>query len=265
MKRKKRKEKRRKKKEERRKKKDKRRKALITGKGYLDFFLITLFKDSILMLYLFKTQKMKVISVAIVEDIKEIREGLQALIHGSEGYECTLTFSTGEDAVNEIPFIRPDVVLMDINLPGMNGIECMKKLKEKCTGTLFIMSTIYEDDENIFDSLKAGASGYLIKKTSPVKILEAISDVVNGGSPMSGGVARKVIGTFQKKDTIDDADVFTPKEKEILKSLAKGLRYKEIAFNMVISIETVRSHVRNIYEKLQVQSRTEALNKIKGI
>jgi DNA-binding NarL/FixJ family response regulator len=204
------------------------------------------------------------ISVVIVEDIKEIREGLKLLIDGSSGFECHYAFSTAEEALKQIPALQPNVVLMDIHLPGMNGIECIKSLKPRCQNTLFIMSTVYEDDERIFESLKAGATGYLLKKTDPAKILEAIIEVVNGGSPMSGQIARRVISSFQQKDNIDSSDILTNREKEILKALAKGLRYKEIASDMNISIETVRSHARNIYEKLQVQSRTEALNKIYG-
>ena len=204
------------------------------------------------------------IEVVIIEDIKEIREGLQTLIAGSDGFACKRTFSNAEQAIKELPALTPDVVLMDIHLPGINGIEAVRKLKTLCDGTQFIMSTVYEDDENIFESLKAGASGYLLKKTAPSKILDAITEVYNGGSPMSSQIARKVIASFQHKDSIDEADILTPKEKEILKELAKGLRYKEIADEMKISIETVRSHARKIYEKLQVQSRTEALNKVYG-
>jgi DNA-binding NarL/FixJ family response regulator len=203
-------------------------------------------------------------SVVIVEDIKEIREGLKLLIGGRDGFDCRFSFSSAEEALAEIPKIKPNVVLMDIHLPGMNGIECIRQLKPQCENTLFIMSTVYEDDDNIFESLKAGASGYLLKKTSPDKILEAIKEVMEGGSPMSGQIARRVISSFQKKDSIDASEILTNKEKEILKALAKGLRYKEIAELMKISIETVRSHARNIYEKLQVQSRTDALNKIYG-
>jgi DNA-binding NarL/FixJ family response regulator len=203
-------------------------------------------------------------SVVIVEDITEIREGLQLLINARAEFECTSVFANAEAAITEIPQLQPNVVLMDIHLPGMNGIDCVKHLKPLCPNTLFIMSTVYEDNDNIFESLKVGASGYLLKKTSPDKILEAITEVMSGGSPMSSQIARKVISSFQKKDSIDDSDVLTKKEKEILKALAKGLRYKEIAAEMSISIETVRSHARNIYEKLQVQSRTEALNKIYG-
>jgi len=204
------------------------------------------------------------IRVVIVEDVREIREGLQILIQGSDGFSCPQTFSSAEDAVRELPALAPDVVLMDIHLPGMNGIEAVKKLKPQCPSTQFIMSTIYEDDENIFESLKAGASGYLLKKTAPSKIMDAIMEVFSGGSPMSSQIARKVIASFQQQPSIDGAHVLTPKEKEILKELARGLRYKEIADVMQISMETVRSHARHIYEKLHVQSRTEALNKVFG-
>jgi DNA-binding NarL/FixJ family response regulator len=207
---------------------------------------------------------MHMIAVAIVEDIKEIREGLRLLIDNSNDFSCGEVYASAEEALKQLPESQPDVVLMDIHLPGMNGIECLRQLKHKCEHTQFIMSTVYEDDDNIFESLKAGASGYLLKKTEPVKILEAIKEVFHGGSPMSTQIARKVIASFQTKHGIDDTDILTPKEKEILKALSKGLRYKEIAYEMHISIETVRSHVRRIYEKLHVQSRTEALNKVRG-
>lgn len=202
------------------------------------------------------------IRVVIIEDIKEIREGLQMLIDGSDGFICTQTFSNGEEALENLPLLSPDVALVDINLPGINGIEVVRRLKTRCSQTQFIMSTVYEDDESIFESLKAGASGYLLKKTAPTKILDSITEVFHGGSPMSGQIARKVIASFQQKNSIDDSELLTQREKEILKSLAKGLRYKEIASDFNIGIETVRSHARNIYEKLQVQSRTEAINKI---
>ena len=204
------------------------------------------------------------IIVAIVEDIKEIREGLKLLIDNSDGFTCSEVYLNAEDAVKGLVNSQPDVVLMDINLPDMNGIEAVRILKEKCPGTQFIMSTVYEDDTNIFESLKAGATGYLLKKTAPGNILQAITEVVDGGSPMSTQIARKVITSFQKKDSIDENDILTPKEKQVLKSLAKGLRYKEIAGELHVSMETIRTHARNIYEKLQVQSRTEALNKVYG-
>lgn len=204
------------------------------------------------------------IQVAIVEDIREIKEGLELLIDSSEGFRCIKTYSNAEEAMADLPQINPDVVLMDINLPGINGIEAVRSLKPKIPATQFIMSTVYEDDENIFESLKAGASGYLLKKTAPSKILESITEVYNGGSPMSSQIARKVIGSFQQKNSIDDSNLLTQREKEILKLLARGLRYKEIAAELTISIDTVRTHTRHIYEKLQVQSRIEAINKVLG-
>jgi DNA-binding NarL/FixJ family response regulator len=204
------------------------------------------------------------IKVAIVEDIKDIREGLQLLINSNNEFSCTHTHSTAEDALQNLANELPDVVLMDIHLPGISGIEAVKKLKAQYPSVQFIMSTVYEDDENIFESLKAGATGYLLKKTSPAKILEAITEVYNGGSPMSVQIARKVIGAFQKKNPIDETNLLTPKEKEILKALSKGLRYKEIAHEMQISMDTVRTHVRHIYEKLHVQSRMDAINKLYG-
>ncbi|MBL0270381.1 MAG: response regulator transcription factor [Chitinophagaceae bacterium] len=204
------------------------------------------------------------IQVAIVEDIREIKEGLELLIDSSEGFRCIKTYSNAEEAMEDLPLINPDVVLMDINLPGINGIEAVRSLKPKIPATQFIMSTVYEDDENIFESLKAGASGYLLKKTAPSKILESITEVFNGGSPMSSQIARKVIGSFQQKNSIEDSSLLTQREKEILKLLARGLRYKEIATELTISIDTVRTHTRHIYEKLQVQSRIEAINKVMG-
>lgn len=204
------------------------------------------------------------IAVAIVEDIKEIREGLKILINLSDGFSCENVYSTAEQALEQLPQTLTDVVLMDINLPGINGIECVKQLKPLMPDTQFIMSTVYEDDENIYESLKAGATGYLLKKTVPSRILEAIDEVYQGGSPMSTQIARRVIASFQKEDDIEASELLTSREKEILKNLAEGLRYKEIAAKLKISIETVRTHARRIYEKLHVQSRTEALNKVYG-
>lgn len=204
------------------------------------------------------------IQVAIVEDIREIREGLQLIIDGTDGYSCAHVYASAEEAIVHLPAVVPAVVLMDINLPGLSGIEAVRKLKPVLPSVQFIMSTVYEDDESIFQSLRAGASGYLLKKTAPVNILAAIAEVALGGSPMSPAIARRVIASFQQKASIDDVAILTAKEKEVLKALAKGLRYKEVAAAFGVSLETIRSHARNIYEKLQVQSRTEALNKIFG-
>jgi len=206
----------------------------------------------------------EIIHVAIVEDIREIREGLQMLINSSDGFHCDYTFTCAEDAVAQLPDLVVDVVLMDIHMAEMSGIEAVGILKKKIPQVQFIMSTVYGDDENVFQALKAGASGYLLKKTAPVKLLESITEVYAGGSPMSSQIARKVISSFRQKQEDAGTEGLTPKEIDILKSLSKGLRYKEVAADMNISIDTVRSHVRNIYSKLQVQSRTEAINKAFG-
>ena len=204
----------------------------------------------------------KKIRVIIVEDDKEMREGLELIIRSNPTLECIATYSSGEEALETIPPNIPDIVLMDIHLPGISGIECVKKLKPSLAFTQFMMCTVYEDNENVFDSLCAGATGYLLKNSPPSKITEAIIDLYHGGSPMSSVIARKVIQTF-KPTTGQNKDIekLTNREREMLDLLAKGYRYKEIADQLSISFETVRTHIHNIYEKLHVQSRTEALNK----
>jgi DNA-binding NarL/FixJ family response regulator len=202
------------------------------------------------------------IRIAVVEDDKTVREGLQMLLNGSPGYSCVAAYGTGEDALAGIPETRPDVVLMDINLPGINGIECILKLKAQDLPLLFIMLTVFEDPDAIFQSLSAGACGYLLKHTPPVKLLEAIKEVYRGGSPMSGEIARKVVQSFQHNPTkTNTSENLTKREEEILGFLAQGYFYKEIAGLLFISVETVRTHIRNIYEKLQVRTRTEAILK----
>jgi len=202
------------------------------------------------------------ISVAIVEDLKEIRESLRVLINGSEGFLCEHVYANAEDALAELFSKEVDVVLMDINLPGMNGIECMNLLKEKMPSTQFMMCTVYDDDENIFAALSSGATGYILKRTSPAQILEAIRDLHEGGSPMSSEIARRVVANLQKKNVNSaSVEILTQREKEILDYLAKGFLYKEIATELFISKETVKKHIHNIYDKLQVQTRTEAINK----
>lgn len=202
------------------------------------------------------------ITVALVEDNKEIREGLTVLINGSDGFLCVAAYPTAEDALRKIENDDPDIVMMDIQLPGMSGIECVRQLKAKHPKLQIMMQTIYEDDERIYESLVAGASGYILKKTPPSKLLEAIQDLHTGGSPMSSQIARKVVQAFQKLGTSSkETENLTSREHEILSYLAKGYRYKEIAEMLFISIETVRTHLRNIYEKLQVRSRTEAVLK----
>jgi DNA-binding NarL/FixJ family response regulator len=202
------------------------------------------------------------VRVAIIEDDRTVREGLQMLLSGSPGFTCIAAYSNGEDAVVKLPEVKPDVVLMDINLPGINGIECILALKEQNFPGQFIMLTVFEDPDAIFRSLSAGAMGYLVKQTPPVKLLEAIQDVHRGGSPMSGEIARKVVQSFQQQvPASGKANGLTKREEEILDYLMKGYFYKEIADEMFISTETVRTHIRNIYEKLQVRTRSEAILK----
>ena len=202
------------------------------------------------------------IKVTIVEDNDDLRESLAILINGSEGFSCINTYKSCEAITKEIPNLDVDVILMDINLPRLSGIECTRRLKKIKPDIQIIMLTVYEDTENIFESLKAGASGYLLKRTPPFKLLEAIKDVYNGGSPMSNQIARRVVQSFRQNSfTYDETVNLSKREIEILNCLSQGYRYKEIAEKLFISIDTVRSHIRNIYEKLHVRSRTEAVLK----
>ncbi|MFC0183942.1 DNA-binding response regulator, NarL/FixJ family, contains REC and HTH domains [Pseudarcicella hirudinis] len=204
------------------------------------------------------------IQVAIVEDTSDIRNGLALLINGSEGYSCEHTFSNPEDALLFLPALHPDVVLMDINLNNrLSGIDCVHQLKAQMPDTQFLICTVYDQDESIFESLKAGATGYILKKTPPTKLLEAITEIYQGGSPMSSQIARKIISTFSEKPIPQPAYQLSERERDIIEALSKGLRYKDIALSLHISTDTVRTHIRNIYEKLQVHSRTEALNKLR--
>ena len=176
--------------------------------------------------------------------------------------------STAEEAIGKLPLINPDVVLMDINLgSGESGIDCVRELKPKMPATNFMMCTVYEEDEKIFEALRAGASGYILKKTAPGKMLEAIRELYEGGAPMSSQIARKVVAAFQNKQIAgkeNNLDVLSNREKEILELLSRGLMYKEIAAELFISQETVRKHVYHIYEKLHVGNRVEAVNKFYG-
>ena len=204
----------------------------------------------------------QVIRVSIVEDIPEIRDALRVLINGSVGFECKHVFRDAEEALDNMPGDEVDVVLMDITLPRMNGIECMKILKNRMPRVQFMMCSVHDDDDHIFNALQSGASGYILKRTSPAQILEAISDINAGGSPMSSEIARRVVAMIQQKGTpTQEVEVLTEREKEILDLLAQGYLYKEIAEELFISKLTVKKHIHNIYEKLQVQNRTEALNR----
>lgn len=200
------------------------------------------------------------IRVAIVEDSEKIREGLAALIDGSEGFQCTAAYESAEEALRHLPAYRPDVVLMDIQLPKMSGIECVARLKEQETDAQVMMLTVYEDDEKVFKSIVAGATGYILKRTPPAELLEAIRDLHEGGSPMSDQIARKVVQAFQQMGkSSKETENLSERELEILSYLAKGYHDKEIADHFFLSIKTVRTHLRNIYQKLHVRSRTEAV------
>ncbi|MBI2417905.1 MAG: response regulator transcription factor [Ignavibacteriales bacterium] len=201
------------------------------------------------------------IKIAIVEDDKNIRESYKLLFEVSPGFKCLALCETAEEALKKIPGLDVDVVLMDINLPGKSGIACTYQLKEKMPKVQIVMQTVYDDSNSIFASLKAGASGYLLKRTPPAKILEAIEDVIKGGSPMSSQIARMVVESFKKTSNDESLNSLSLRENELLGLLAQGFRYKEIAEKMFISMDTVRSHIRRVYEKLQVNSRTEAVLK----
>jgi DNA-binding NarL/FixJ family response regulator len=203
---------------------------------------------------------MNPIKVTVVEDIPELRNGLVSLLQWDDRFEAVSSHNDAESAVDHIIAMQPDIVVMDINLPGMNGIECIKKIKGDCPGTQFIMFTIYEDDEHLFDALEAGASGYVLKKASQQKILDSLEELHKGGAPMSNSIARKVINRFKKPETNDFLNI-TEREKEILSLLGKGLLYKEIAEQLHITTGTVKQHLHKIYEKLHVQNRTEAILK----
>ncbi len=202
------------------------------------------------------------IKVAIVDDDEGIRGSLSALIKRASGFKLTGEFANGETALKEIPKNLPNVVLMDINLPGMKGYECVRQLKTAHPSVQFLMLTVYEDSDSLFKSLRAGASGYLLKRTASARLLEAIRDVCEGGSPMTPQLARRVVQFFSSPSP-ESASLakLTPAEREFLDQLANGYAYKEIADRMSISIDTVRSYVRTVYEKLHVHSRTEAVVK----
>ncbi len=206
------------------------------------------------------------IKVAIVEDLEEVLEGLTTFINQDADIELVAAYRTAEAAALELPLVGPDIVIMDINLPGITGIECIKKIRSVSAGMLFMMFTVYENNDQVFEALKAGASGYLLKKTPPAQIIEAIKELYHGGSPMSSQIARKLVTHFQGKQEVlkDEAAGLSGREKEVLENLAKGMLYKEIADQLGISFHTVRQHIGNIYGKLHVQNKTEAINKVYG-
>ena len=203
------------------------------------------------------------VTVAIVEDNADLRGTLARVINRAPDFQCVGQYGDAESALVGLPNDKPRVVLMDINLPGMNGVECVRKLKQVLPGTQVVMLTAYEDTENIFGSLEAGAAGYLLKRSKSAEILEAIKEVLGGGSPMTAHIARKVVHSFQARGASPDPMAnLADREREVLDLLAQGLMYKEIADKLGIGFETVRTYVRRIYEKLQVRSRTEAVAKV---
>ena len=205
------------------------------------------------------------ISVSIVEDDPGVRNTLAKLINSSPGYRCVSEHGSAESALEEIPKLKPDVTLMDINLPGLSGVECVRRLKPALPGTQVIMLTVYQNTEHIFNALAAGATGYLLKQTPPAELLTAIREVNEGGSPMSSHIARKIVQSFQHPaPATRDAETLSQREAQVLDLLAKGYLYKEIADMMHITYATVHTHIRHIYEKLHVRSRTEAVAKHLG-
>jgi len=206
---------------------------------------------------------MQPIKVTIFEDSKHLRESLYYLISGTDGFMCTGAFPDGNDLAFQLKRTLPDVVLMDIEMPGMNGIDAVKLIKQNFPSVQVLMQTIFHDDDNIFNAICAGASGYILKTTSPAGYMEAIKDVYNGGSPMTGSIARRVLELFQKNITPANTNNYqlTPKEKEILQQLVKGKSFKMIADTLGSTYETVRTHMKNIYVKLHVNSNTEAVSK----
>ena len=204
---------------------------------------------------------MESILISIVEDIAEIREGLRFMVNQTPGFTCISVYDNAEDAYAGLPADAPDIVIMDIGLPGSTGIDCIRKLKAAKRTMQFMIFTVYEDSDQVFEALAAGASGYLLKNSSPERIIAALREMHAGGSPMSLSIARKVVASFHRPV---EENALSEREMEVLTLLAKGLLYKEIAAKLFITTGTVSQHIHNIYEKLHVQNRTEAVNKIFG-
>lgn len=202
------------------------------------------------------------ITVSIVDDEKKLCRSIAAFVNGTPGFRCVSMYHSAEAALEHLPQDRPDVVLMDIHLTGMSGIECVERLKTMVPEMLVMMLTVYEDTDQIFKALSAGASGYMLKRLTPGKLLEAIREVHGGGSPMSSPIARKVVASFQRAGRTDGEKThLSSREQMVLDCFAKGLTYKQTADQLSISIDTIRTYVRRVYEKLHVQSRTEAVAK----
>jgi RNA polymerase sigma factor (sigma-70 family) len=205
------------------------------------------------------------IAISIVEDNDKLRATLARVIDRTDGFRCVSEYANAEDALADLPKIKPDVVLMDINLPGLNGVECVRQLKKLLPQIQVMMLTVYEDTENIFNALAAGANGYMLKRTPAKELIEALREVQRGGSPMTTHIARKVVQSFQKsagaQQVANELSELSEREQQVLDLLAQGLIYKEIGEKLGISYETVHTYIRRIYEKLQVRTRTEAVAK----
>jgi DNA-binding NarL/FixJ family response regulator len=204
------------------------------------------------------------ITICIIEDLIEIQKGLQTIIESDSRFNLLKSFENAEDAISQLPILNPDIVLTDINLPGKSGIDCITEIKNEIPETQFIMFTIYEDNDQVFEALKAGASGYILKNTSPEKIIESLLELNDGGSPMSPKIARKVLTSFNVITKNNVSDLISKREQEVLELLSKGFLYKEIADKLNITLSTVKRHLNHIYQKLQVQNKTEAINKMYG-
>jgi DNA-binding NarL/FixJ family response regulator len=203
--------------------------------------------------------------VAIVEDNKTTREGLETIVNLSKEFRCVCTCATAEEALRVLPRHAPDLVLMDIQLPAMSGVDCVARIKELMPAVKAIMVTVYEDPDRIFRALRAGASGYLLKRSTPEEVLQAMREVQQGGGAMSGEIARKVIGYFREQATVKtEVEELTPREREVLELVVHGLSNKEISDRLSVTAEAVRWHLKHIYQKLHVHSRTEAALKFRA-
>jgi DNA-binding NarL/FixJ family response regulator len=202
------------------------------------------------------------ITVCIVEDLEEIRTGLAAIINMTNDFTVLQTFSNAEDALAKLSSLQPNIVIMDINLPGMSGIECIRRVHEKNRSIQFMMFTIYENSNTIFEALESGATGYILKNSSASKIIESLRELHLGGSPMNAEIAKKLVTSFQKQAFSQNEYHLTPKEQQILELMSKGYLYKEIAAELKNTVNTIKQHIRHIYEKLHVQNKAEAINKI---
>jgi DNA-binding NarL/FixJ family response regulator len=202
------------------------------------------------------------ITVTIVEDIDDVRNGLAGIIRMSDGFLVLNSFASAEEALPALISSPPDIVIMDINLPGINGIDCIRQARMKNPQIQFMMFTIYENSDTVFEALEAGATGYLLKNSSPAKIVESLKELYEGGSPMNAEIAKKLVTRFQKQASSLNEYHLTPKEHEVLQLMAKGYLYKEIAAELNNTVNTIKQHIRHIYEKLHVQNKAEAINKV---